>query len=92
MQTEVSKTMLPMVLNVEAEKLLRASVRDLLPPGTKLTLLPGAAAASAARKPRPALTGSVQAKALDHPIVQQAQRLFDAEVRTVIDLREGSTS
>jgi DNA polymerase-3 subunit gamma/tau len=31
----------------------------------------------------------VQAKAMEHPMVQQAQKLFSAEIQTVIDLREG---
>ncbi len=84
-QTALSKTMLPAVLNPEAEKIARAVLRDA---GVlKLTLLP-AAAAPPAKKPRPARTGSVQAKALEHPMVQQAQKLFAAEIQTVIDLRE----
>jgi DNA polymerase-3 subunit gamma/tau len=84
-QTALSKTMLPVVLNPDAERIARATLRDagIL----KLTLLP-AAAAPAAKKPRPARTGSVQAKALEHPMVQQAQKLFAAELQTVIDLRE----
>ena len=78
--------MLPVVMNADAEKIVRATLRDL---GiSKLTLLPGTAAPAAAKKPRPARTGSVQAKALEHPMVQQAQKLFDAEIQTVIDLRE----
>lgn len=89
-QTELSKTMLPMVINPEADKILRATLRNLLPLGTKVTLLPGTASASTAKKTRPARSGSAQAKALEHPVVQQAQRLFDAEIRTVIDLREGN--
>jgi DNA polymerase-3 subunit gamma/tau len=84
-QTTLSKTMLPVVLNPDAERIARAALRDA---GVlKLTLLPGAAA-PAAKKPRPARTGSVQAKALEHPMVQQAQKLFHAEIQTVIDLRE----
>jgi DNA polymerase-3 subunit gamma/tau len=84
-QTALSKTMLPVVINPEAEKIARAVLRDA---GVlKLTLLP-AAAAAAAKKPRPARTGSVQARALEHPMVQQAQKLFHAELQTVIDLRE----
>jgi DNA polymerase-3 subunit gamma/tau len=84
-QTELSKTMLPVVLNPEAEKIARAALRDA---GVlKLTLLP-AAATAAAKKSRPARTGSVQAKALEHPMVQQAQKLFATEIQTVIDLRE----
>ena len=86
-QTELSKTMLPVVMNVEAEKIVRATAREA---GVlRLTLLPGTASGGAAKKPKPARTGSVQAKALEHPMVQQAQKLFNAEIQTVIDLREG---
>jgi len=85
-QTELSKTMLGVVMNAEAEKITRAALRGagIL----KLTLLPGAAAPAAVKKARPARSGSAQAKALEHPMVQQAQRLFGAEIQTVIDLRE----
>ena len=48
---------------------------------------PGVKTATA-KKPRAAKTGSVQAKAMEHPIVQRAQTLFNAEIRNVIDLRE----
>jgi len=84
-QTALSKTMLPAVLNPEAEKVLRSVLRDagIL----KLTLLP-AAATPPAKKPRPVRTGSVQARALEHPMVQQAQKLFSADLQSVIDLRE----
>jgi len=86
-QTELSKTMLPVVMNVEAEKIVRTAAREA---GVlRLTLLPGTAPGGAAKKPKPARTGSVQAKALEHPMVQQAQKLFNAEIQTVIDLREG---
>ena len=84
-QTALSKTMLPVVINPDAERIARAALRDagIL----KLTLLP-AAATAIAKKPRSARTGSVQARALEHPMVQQAQKLFSAELQTVIDLRE----
>jgi DNA polymerase-3 subunit gamma/tau len=54
----------------------------------KLLLLPGAGApAAGAKKPRTASRpGSAQAKAEQHPLVQQARKLFDAEIQTVIDL------
>ena len=85
-QTGLSKTMLPAVMNPEAEKIARAALRHA---GIhKLTLLPGAATPVAAKKPRPARDGSVHSRALEHPMVQQAQKLFDAEVQTVIDLRD----
>jgi DNA polymerase-3 subunit gamma/tau len=53
-----------------------------------LVLLPGTATATEKKKPRAAKTGSAQAKAMEHPVVQQAQRLFNAEIRNVIDLRD----
>ena len=85
-QTELSKTMLPVVMNAQAEKIAVAALRSA---GIqKLTLLPGAAAATAQKKPRAARAGSVHAKAMEHPMVQQAQKLFEAEIQTVIDLRE----
>jgi DNA polymerase-3 subunit gamma/tau len=87
-QTELSKTMLPMVVNPEADKIVRAAIRAAGAGPLKLVLLPGAANANAAKKPRPARTGSAQAKAMEHPVVQQAQRLFNAEIRNVIDLRD----
>jgi len=89
-QTELSKTMLPMVVNAEAEKIVRAALREAGAGALKLILLPGTATAAAVvKKPRPAKSGSAQAKAMEHPVVQQAQKLFDAEIRNVIDLREG---
>jgi DNA polymerase-3 subunit gamma/tau len=87
-QTELSKTMLPIVVNAEAEKVVRAALREAGAGGLKLVLLPGSAVAAATKKPRAAKTGSVQAKALEHPVVQQAQKLFNAEIRNVIDLRD----
>lgn len=88
-QMAVSKTMLPMVVNAEAEKIVRAALRERGAGTLKLVLIPGSGATAAVKKPRAAKSGSMQAKALEHPIVQQAQRLFNAEIRTVIDLREG---
>ncbi len=87
-QTEVSKTMLPMVINPEAEKLIRNALRDAGAGALKLVLLPGEKKAGAEKKARALKGGSVQARALEHPMVQRAQTLFNAEVRSVIDLRE----
>jgi len=87
-QTGVSKAMLPIAINPEAEKIVRAALRNAGAGALKLVLLPGAANASAPKKQRAAKTGSIQAKALEHPIVQQAQSLFHAESRSVIDLRD----
>ena len=87
-QTELSKTMLPMVINGEAEKLVKNALRDAGAGALKLVLLPGVKTAASPKKPRAAKSGSAQAKAMEHPIVQRAQTLFNAEIRSVIDLRE----
>ena len=84
-QTQLSKTMLPVVINPEAEKIVRAALRT---SGLKLSLLAGASIANATAKPRAAKSGSAAAKAMAHPMVQQAQRLFDAEIQTVVDLSD----
>jgi DNA polymerase-3 subunit gamma/tau len=88
-QTDVSKAMLSMVINGEAEKLVKNALRDAGAGALKLILLPGVKGEGAVKKkPRTARTGSAQAKAMEHPVVQRAQTLFNAEIRTVIDLRE----
>jgi DNA polymerase-3 subunit gamma/tau len=87
-QTELSKTMLPMVINAEAEKLIKAALRDAGAGALKLVLLPGVKSATAAKKPKAAKAGSAQAMAMEHPIVQRAQTLFNAEIQSVIDLRD----
>jgi DNA polymerase-3 subunit gamma/tau len=87
-QTELSKTMLPLVINPDVEKLVKAALRDSGAGALKLVLLPGVKNAASAKKPRAAKSGSVQAKAMEHPIVQRAQTLFNAEIRNVIDLRD----
>jgi DNA polymerase-3 subunit gamma/tau len=84
-QTTISPVMLPVIMNAEAEKIARAAIRQA---GlTKLALIPTAAnAAPALTKPKVARTGSARARAMEHPMVQQAQKLFNAEIQTVIDL------
>jgi DNA polymerase III subunit gamma/tau len=87
-QTELSKTMLPMVVNAEAEKLIKAALQKAGGGTLKLLLLPGVKVAAAPKKPRAAKSGSAQAMAMEHPIVQRAQTLFNAEIQSVIDLRD----
>jgi len=86
-QTTVSKTLLPTVLNPDAEKIVRAAI-NAVAPGMTIQIVAGAPAAKSAspKKPRSAASGSAAARAMEHPIVQEAQRLFNAEIRNVIDL------
>jgi DNA polymerase-3 subunit gamma/tau len=51
-------------------------------------VLPGVKAAGAPKKAKSVKAGSAQAMAMEHPVVQRAQTLFNAEIQSVIDLRE----
>ncbi len=84
--TTLSKTMLPVVLNGDAERTMKAVLRE-QPGALTLKLIPGVPAA-APKKVRPAASGSVAEMAEKHPMVQEARRLFSAEISNVIDLRE----
>jgi DNA polymerase-3 subunit gamma/tau len=87
-QTTLSKTMLPVVINADAERILKATLRTQAP-ALKLQLLPGVpAAANAPKTPRAALNGSAAELAQKHPLVQQAIELFSAEISNIIDLRD----
>jgi DNA polymerase-3 subunit gamma/tau len=88
-QTGLSKTMLPVVVNADAEKILKGVLRD-VNAALKLVLLPGVpAAASTVKRPaRAASAGSAAELAEKHPVVQEARRLFSAEISNVIDLRD----
>ena len=91
-EVSIKKTMLGLTMNAEAEKICREALRG-IGETRKLVALPGEngrdssanRAGSAGRAPA---QGSIQAIALDNPLVRQAQELFHAEVRSVLDLRE----
>ncbi len=88
-QMLVSKAMMAVVVNAEAEKVVRAALRERGAGALRLALLPGnETMAAAAKKPRATKSGSAADLAAKHPVVQQAQRLFNAEIRNVIDLRD----
>jgi DNA polymerase III subunit gamma/tau len=87
-QTTVSKPMLPTLFNADANRILTATLRQ-SHPNLKLSLLPGTPTASAApKKKRAPASGSAAELAENHPVVQQAKRLFSAEISNVIDLRD----
>jgi len=85
----VRKTMLTLTMNAEAEKISRDALRS-IGVRRKLAFIPGEGAAQPenAGAPKAAAVGTIHAVALDHPLVQQAQKLFNADVRSVLDLRE----
>jgi len=87
-EARIKKTMLGLTMNLEAEKIVRNTLRE-LGVTQKLVVVPGEnGAPNANAKPRTAPSGSVQAAALENPLVKQAMDLFGAEVRSVLDLRD----
>ncbi|HEY1963413.1 MAG TPA: hypothetical protein VGG59_00715, partial [Acidobacteriaceae bacterium] len=82
----VRKTMLSLTMNPEAERIARTALQQ-AGSSAKLIVLPGDGSASPAPPAAPAAKGTIQSHALDNPLVKQAQELFRAEVRSILDLR-----
>ena len=85
--TSLSKPMIPMIFRPDVEAIIKTALREKGLPGVRLLFEPGQldAKPKALKKPR---TGSAQARALEHPTVQAAQKLFNAEITNVFDLRK----
>jgi DNA polymerase III subunit gamma/tau len=83
----VKKTMLGLTMNGEAWKIVREALRG-AGAMQKMTVVPGEATEPASGTPRVWSRDSIEAVALGNPLVRQAQELFHAEVRSVLDLRE----
>ena len=85
------KSMLTLTVNAEAEAICRRAARAagamqkiLFEPGEN-----GAASGSAPARPATApLAGDVQQAAMENPLVRRTQELFQAEIRSILDLRE----
>jgi DNA polymerase-3 subunit gamma/tau len=75
-------------MNGEAWKIVREALRG-AGATQKMTVVPGEAAAEpSSGAPRTWSRDSIEAVALGNPLVRQAQELFQAEVRSVLDLRD----
>ncbi len=84
----VKKTMLGLTMNGEAWKIVREALRG-AGATQKMTVVPGETAAEpSSAAPRVWSRDSIEAVALGNPLVRQAQELFQAEVRSVLDLRD----
>jgi DNA polymerase III subunit gamma/tau len=84
----VKKTMLGLTMNAEAWKIVREALRG-AGATQKMTVVPGETAAEpSSGAPRVWSRDSIEAVALGNPLVRQAQELFQAEVRSVLDLRD----
>ncbi|HEV2272577.1 MAG TPA: DNA polymerase III subunit gamma/tau [Acidobacteriaceae bacterium] len=85
----IKKTMLGLTMNAEAWKIVREALSG-IGVKQKMTVIPGEGSGNTSGAPRPPISGSIQALALENPLVRQAQEIFRAEVRSVVDLRENS--
>jgi DNA polymerase-3 subunit gamma/tau len=84
----VKKTMLGLTMNGEAWKIVREVLRG-AGANQKMTVVPGETAAEpSSGTPRTWSRDSIEGVALANPLVRQAQELFQAEVRSVLDLRD----
>jgi len=83
----IGKKMLTLTVNAAAEKIIRQEMQRLGGPA-RFMVVPGeGTVASAAAAVATPLAGSIQEAALANPLVQRAKEIFNAEVRSVVDLR-----
>jgi DNA polymerase-3 subunit gamma/tau len=83
----IKKTMLGLTMNMEAEKIVRNALRA-IGASQKLVVVPGENGAVSSEPGPRVVSGSMQAAALENPLVKQAMDLFGGEVRSVLDLRD----
>jgi DNA polymerase III subunit gamma/tau len=84
----VGKKMLALTINAAAEKIIRQELQR-VGASSRFLIVPGEGAAAGMRAAEaPPLAGSIQEAALANPLVQRAKEIFNAEVRSVVDLRQ----
>jgi DNA polymerase-3 subunit gamma/tau len=86
----MGKKMLALTVNAAAEKIIRQELQRAGAP-TRFLVVPSEATTGTAQATVPMaapMAGSVQEAALANPFVQRAREIFQAEVRSVIDLRQ----
>jgi DNA polymerase III subunit gamma/tau len=81
----ISKKMLALTVNAAAEKIVKQELQRLGGPA-RFMVIPGEGVAATSSVAAP-VAGSIQQAALEHPMVQRAKEIFNAEVRSVVDLR-----
>jgi DNA polymerase-3 subunit gamma/tau len=82
----IGKKMLSLTVNSAAEKIIRQELQRLGAPA-RFLVVPGEGSAPATPAAAPA-AGSIEEAALEHPLVQRAKEIFNAEIRSVVDLRQ----
>ena len=82
----LGKKMLALTVNAAAEKIIRQELQRLGAPA-RFMVVPGEGKGSPASTSAAPIAGSVQEAALANPMVLRAKEIFNAEVRSVVDLR-----
>ena len=84
----LGKKMLSLTVNAAAEKIIRQELHRLGGPA-RFMVVPGEGAGPVAAGQAMAspVAGSIQEEAMKNPLVQRAKEIFNAEVRSVVDLR-----
>jgi DNA polymerase III subunit gamma/tau len=83
----IGKKMLSLTINTNTEKIIRQQLQRLGAP-TRFLIVPGEGSPAGQAPTAAPISGSIQEAALSHPLVQRAKELFNAEVLSVIDLRQ----
>jgi DNA polymerase-3 subunit gamma/tau len=87
----MGKKMLALTVNAAAEKIIRHELQRLGAP-TRFLVVPGEGAGKGTGQPGAPMAapqaGSVQEAALANPLVQRAREIFQAEVRSIVDMRQ----
>jgi DNA polymerase-3 subunit gamma/tau len=85
----IGKKMLSIIINPNTEKIIRQQLQRHGAP-TRILVIPGQGSPTGQAPAAAPISGSVQETALAHPIVLRAKELFNAEILSVIDLRQQS--
>ncbi len=82
----IGKKTLNLYVSAAVEKIFRQELQRLDGPA-RFLVVPGEGAAFTAAASTAPMAGSIQEEAMSHPLVQKAKEIFNAEVRSVVDLR-----
>ncbi|MDE3201271.1 MAG: DNA polymerase III subunit gamma/tau [Acidobacteriota bacterium] len=83
----MGKKMLALTVNAQAEKIIRQVLQKMNAPARFLVIPGEGTGNTSSALPSSAPAGSVQQLAMENPLVKRAQEIFNAEVRSVLDLR-----
>jgi DNA polymerase III subunit gamma/tau len=87
-EVNAKPTMIRLTFNAAAEKLIRQALSQAGAP-SRFLIVPGEGLTTSGAAPRVrAALGSIENEARAHPLVTQAQSIFNAEIVSVVDLRE----